>query len=397
MAFASNLLPAWPLPAFASGAVAVYFACILLVIAVIGGRRLVRKIYFLRRDTRAYQVRQQWSDILSGAIPPSKWRNSRLDREVIENILLDSIEAANPEELPPLHAFLRASGLLDMRLHDARATTGWNQRSALVALGRTRIREAFGPLVDALNSPDIHVRTAAVRGLGEIGLVEAAGPILERLATGELNVPQAVISTALVQCCATEPRRLLRYIHLTAGQERELLARVLAEADLSSLGEELISLAKDKSPEVRASAARGLPKLHASIAVPVLTELATDESWFVRLRAAVALGSMGVPDAVEPLLHTLCDSNRLVRQRAAAALVRHSNQLQKILENAVALNDNYALQALLSELDRSVESEPMVRAVQRSSDPGLAAAIQRARNELRLEKSGHDSLAAPSQ
>jgi HEAT repeat protein len=146
-----------------------------------------------------------------------------------------------------------------------------------------------------------------------------------------------------------------------------------------------------------AEAARGLPKLHASIAVPVLTELAADDSWFVRLRAAVALGSMGVPDAIEPLLHMLCDSNRLVRQRAAAALVRHSNQLQKILENAVALNDNYALQALLSELDRSGESEPMVRSVQRSSEPGLATAIQRARDELKLEKDRQDTLPASTQ
>lgn len=395
MAYGSEHIPAIWLAYFAYDIALIYLAGVCLIIAAIAGRRLIRRMYFTRRDTRAYRMRQQWTEILSGTVPPSQWRNRRLDREVVETILLDSIEAATPEQLPPLIEFLRSSGLLDIRLHEARAATGWKQRSALVALGRTRAREAVGPLVDALNSPDIHVRTAAVRGLGEIGLVDAAAPILERLSTGELDVPPAVISTALVQCCKTEPRRLLQYIHITAGAGRELLARVLAEADLSSLGEELISLARDASPEVRASAARGLPKLHASISVPVLTDLASDESWFVRLRAAVALGSMGVPDAIETLVAMLCDSNRLVRQRAAAALVRHSNQLKKILEEAVALNDNYGLQALLSELDRSVDSEPMVRAIQQSSEPGLATAIQRARDELKLEKANKQSSGTP--
>lgn len=385
MEFGSEAMAINALTPIASGVAGIVIVVILVTLVAIATRRIIRSIYFHRRDTRAYQVRLQWADILSGATPASRWRGKRLDREVVETMLLDSIEAAAPGQLPPLLSLLRNSGLLDLRLHDARTATGWRQRSALVALGRTRAREAMGPLVDALYSPDLHVRTAAVRGLGEIGLVDAAAPILERLATGELNVPPAVISTALVQCCGSDPRRLLRYIHMTTGNERELLARVLAEADLSSLGEELISLAKDVSPEVRASAARGLPKLHPSIAVPVLTELATDESWFVRLRAAIALGSMGVPDVIEPLVRMLRDSNRLVRQRSAAALVRRSNDLQKILEDAVALNDSYGLQALLSELDRSVDSEPMVRAIQRSSDPGLASAIQRGRSELKLD------------
>lgn len=388
MAFASERCLAALLGWGTYSAVSLYFAAIAALLLAIAARRGIRKVHFLRRDARAFAIRQQWDEILSGAVPAAQWRSRKLDREVVETILLDSIEAAKPEGLPVLSDFLRRSGLLDVRLHEARSTTGWKQRTALVALGRTRAREAIGPLVDALHSPDIHVRTAAVRGLGEIALVEAAGPILERLATRELEVPPAVVSTALVQCCGDEPRRLLRYIHLTTGGERELLARVLAEADLSSLGEELISLAQDASAEVRASAARGLPKLHPSIAVPVLTELAADESWFVRLRAAVALGSMGVPDVIEPLLHLLRDSNRLVRQRAAAALVRRSNQLQSILEEAVALNDSYGLQALLSELERSGEAEPIIRALRDSSESGLAKAIERARHGLSLQPVG---------
>lgn len=386
----SSFMPSWLRNGTAEIAI-IYAGAVAALLFFIWARRIIRGRYFVRRDARAYAIRSQWPQILDGTIPPKRWRNHPLDREVVETILLDSIDAATTDQLPPLLDFLRSSGLLDVRLHEARATEGWKRRSALVALGRTRTREAIAPLVDALSSPDLDMRTAATRGLGEIGLPEAAAPILERLSTHELDVPAAVVSSALVNCCDQQPRALLRYFHITTGKERELLARVLSESDLASLGEELISLAKDESPEVRASAARGLPKLHPSIAIPVLTELTEDDSWFVRLRAVVSLGAMDVPDVIKPTVRMLCDNNRLVRQRAAAALVRRSDQLRSILEEAIALQDRYGLQALLSELERSGESEPIVRSLRESGSKSLIEAIQRAREALRLRNRGSEA------
>jgi len=358
-----------------------YALAVVALVSYIWIRRIVRARYFARRDMRSYRVRKEWPQILTLAVPPERWRNDPLDREVVETILLDSLDAASEEELPPLLGFLRKSGLLDVRLHEARTSEGWRQRTALVALGRTRAPEGIAPLVDVLNFPDIDLRTAAVRGLGAIGLPEAAAPILERLSTGELDVPAAAISTALVQGCRHDPQRLLRYFHLTRGKSRELLARVLAELEVSLLGEELISLAKDESAEVRACAARGLPKLHPSIAVPVLTELTEDECWFVRLRAVVSLGSMDAPDAVEPLAKMLRDPNRLVRQRTAAALVRHSDQLGSILVDAVAQGDNYGLQALVSEIERDEKSQGILHAAG-DRNLSVANAITQAREQL---------------
>jgi HEAT repeat protein len=161
-----------------------------------------------------------------------------------------------------------------------------------------------------------------------------------------------------------------------------MLARVLAEVDLGSLGEELISLARDKSAEVRACAARGLPKLHPSIALPLLIDLLEDSSWFVRLRAVVSIGSMELPETVGPLVRMLQDSNRLVRQRAAAALVRRSDHLRSIIRETVALRDRYGLQALLSELERSGACDPMLLGLR--SDPRLASAIDAAREDMKL-------------
>lgn len=385
MEFVSNLVSSSSLT-FTAKVALLYTLGVVGLITYIWARRVVRGRYFARRDARAFAIRRDWPDILSGKIPAERWRNHPLDREVVETILLDSIDAAGNDELPPLLDFLRSSGLLDVRLHEARVTDGWQRRAALVALGRTRTREAIAPLVDALHSPDVNLRTAATRGLGEIGLPEAAAPILERLSSRELDVPAAVVSAALVNCCGNQPRSLLRYFHITSGPERELLARVLAEGDLSTLGEELISLAKDQSAEVRACASRGLPKLHPSIAVPALTELAEDNSWFVRLRAVVSLGSLDVPDVVAPLVRMLCDSNRLVRQRAAAALVRRSDQLRTILEDATALHDRYGLQALLSEMERSGSLEPLMQTLQKTGSRALAESMERAREALRPQQ-----------
>jgi HEAT repeat protein len=372
-------------------ALGAYALAVLVLVAFIAARRISRSRYFIVRDARAFAIRQQWNDIMKGVIPADHWRKNPMDREVVETMLLDNIEAADETGLPPLLELLRSTGLLDMRLYEARHTDGWRQRSALVALGRTRAPEAIPFLVDMLNSPSVEVRTAAVRGLGAVGLFNAALPILENLSTGELNVPMAAVSAALVQCCQRNPRVLLTYFHLTTGATRELIARVMAELDLSSLGEELISLAHDVSAEVRACAARGLPKLHASIAVPMLEQLSADESWFVRLRAVIALGSIPSPDAVEVLVARLQDSHRLVRQRAAAALVMRGDQLRSIVEQTISLGDNYGLQALVSELERVGITKRLLKELRSAGVLKAVVALEDAREKLALGLGARDA------
>jgi len=287
-----------------------------------------------------------------------------------------------------LLTFLRSSGLLDSRLLHARSTKKWEKKTALIALGQTRAKEAIMPLVEALDSDDPELRAAAVRGLGAIGTSEAAIPVLERLATGELNVPAATASTALASCCKNSPRTLLRYLQLSESKNRELLARVLPETDLDSLGEELVSLACDRNPEIRACAARGLTKLNPLIAVPSLTTLSIDDIWYVRLRAVIALGTIEGAESTDALLQALCDSNRLVRQRAAAALVRRSQDIQHILRQAISLNDPYGLQALISELERQGTSEVTLRDLVLKENATLGQSITNAREELRLAVAG---------
>jgi len=333
---------------------------ILLLVGFIVLRRWYRTRYFRRRNQRTVALRSRWDDILSGRIPADNWRFNPLDCDIVESILLDSIEMSPPDKLAPLLDCLRASGLLDTRICEARTSRGLKQRTALLALGRTRAMEAIPALAAGLDSHLRETRIAAVRGLGRTARMEAAIPILDRIVTGHFDAPERSLKNALANCCRSCPDVLVNYLERTHGPVRELLARVLGELASPQLGEELLVLASDVLPEVRASAARALGNTNTCYTLPALESLAADLEWFVRLRAVVALGQIDNVDKIGILLRSLCDPNRHVRQRAAWALARMGPQLDQILEDVIATKDDYALQSFVSELERSGAIEKIV-------------------------------------
>ena len=397
MGFASRLFPELGFARLIVEAILLSLLGIFLLVAFITIRRWYRGRYFQRLSERTFSLRSQWDGILSGTVPASSWRLERLDCEIVESILLDSIEIATPQQLPLLLACLRSSGLLDMRIHQARAASGWKRRTALVALGRTRAPEAVPALAEALDAPAEETRIAGVRGLGRTGLWEAAMPILDHLLAGGLTLPEHAAKNALANCCRESPQLLLRYLKQSSGPARELLARVLAELATSELGEDLILLATDGDAEVRASAARALGNAQPSFALGVLSVLIQDQEWFVRLRAVAALASIDHDARIRPLLHALCDSNRYVRQRAAGALAQMGANLDGILTQVVETQDNYALQAFISELERSGAIDNLVEAVKGQGKHGPAGNIllQALTNcREKIEQAGRVSAAA---
>lgn len=352
---------------------------IFLLIVFIVVRRWYRGRYFKRLNQRTFALRSQWDDIVSGRIPASAWRLKTLDCEIVEAILLDSIEVAGPEQLSVLLNCLRSSGLLDMRIYQARTTSGWKRRTALVALGRTRAPEAVPALAEVLDSDSADDRMAAIRGLGRTSLLEAGVAILNRLVWGELKVPEHALKNALVNTCRSSPRVLAEYLSQSRGKTRELIARILSEMAGPELVNDLVPLAADPLAEVRAAAARALAHTSTEMALPALTILVRDPEWFVRLRAVVALGSLTGRGRIKPLLHGLCDSNRYVRQRAAWVLAGIKPESHEIFQQVVDTQDKYALQALISELERSGEIENVVEALDGSSeDPSSQTAFARA-------------------
>jgi len=363
MEFASKLLTHLGPAALLLKAILFSLTGILLLLGFIVFRRWRRGRYFQRLNERTYVIRTNWDSIISGQIPARSWRLRPLDCSIVEAMLLDAIETSTADQLPALLCRLRDSGLLDMRIFEARKLHGWRQRSALVALGRTRAPEAVPALAEALDSPSLDTRIAAVRGLGRTGLIEAAVPLLDCYVAGQLQVPEHVLKNALAACCRSYPSILLSYLNHSRGVIRELLARVLGELAGPDLLDELLVLTADPLPEVRASAARALGNAKSSVALAALAALSVDPVWFVRLRAVVALGSLEHPGRIKPLLQGLCDVNRNVRQRAAWALARVEPDLGIILEQVIDTRDKYALQAFVSELERSGAMDKVIQAI----------------------------------
>ena len=339
--------------AFVFKAIVGAIAVDILLLAFILLRRSYRMRYFRKRDARVFELRQQWDALISGEIPYQTWRTKSFDRRIIEDMALDAFEAAAADQSARLLRFLRTSGLIEKRIFEARKLKGWRRRTALVALGRTRAPEGIPALSEALRDRDPEARNAALRGLGRLGSPEAAEEILNWLAESGVNVPVLPLQNALINCCRERPQILLSYLQLASPQLREVLARVLGEVASPSLGSELIGLADDELPELRAAAARALSNAQPGHAVEVLGELSRDPIWFVRLRAVVAIGKLYDPAAVPHLINALTDSNRLVRMRAAEALVDFKSELASIFAQVVKTGDRYGLHAFLAALENA--------------------------------------------
>jgi HEAT repeat protein len=339
--------------AFVLKAIVFVIVADVLLLAYILLRRTYRQWYFANRDARMLAIRQQWDALISGEIPYSAWRTKTSERQLIEAMVLDAFEVANPEESARLLEFMRASGLVEKRILEARHHQGWRRQRALVALARTRAPEGIRALAEGLRDRDSETRLAALRGLGRMACPEAAKEILNWIDDVGLAVPALPLQSALIQTCAERPQVLLSHLHHADRSVREVLGRVLGEVATPSLGSELLRFADDDLPELRAAAARGLSYLSPGVAVDVLSELAKDAVWFVRLRAIVSLGRLGHGTALPFLLHGLTDSNRLVRLRAAEGLVDFKPELVQIFEKVVALQDQYGLHAYLTALENA--------------------------------------------
>jgi len=359
-----NLGPA----AFVFKAIVAAIVADALLLAFIFLRRTYRKWYFRKRDARVFELRQTWEGLISGQIPYENWRKKSFDRRIIESIALDEFEVAGPEQCARLLKFLRASGLIEKRIFEARQLRGWRRMRALVALGRTRAPEGIPALGEALRDRNLEIRLAALRGLGRTASPQAAEEILAWVAERGMTVPALPLQGALIQCCAERPRLLLPLVQHAEGPLREVMGRVLGEVASPALGADLLEFVGDEREELRAAAARAAPQADPKLAFDALSELAEDAVWFVRLRAIISLGKLADLRAIPILLKGLMDSNRLVRLRAAEALIGLDMGMAPIFKQVVETKDRYGLHAYVTALENAALKEKLEADLQASKE-----------------------------
>ncbi|MBZ5697400.1 MAG: HEAT repeat domain-containing protein [Acidobacteriia bacterium] len=324
---------------------------IAMLLVFIVARRSYRQLRIRRCDALTFKIHKQWREIVRGDVPAETWRKDPMQCEIVQSIVIQEISAATDKDRVGLQEFLRASGLIDVCIEKVREGRGCARRSAMLGLGAMRVPEAIAPLSEALDDWQLDMRMAAVQGLGRTGLAEAAEPIIESLMVGGLKVPADPVSNALVRCFMDHPEALLPYLRRSQGEPHALLAHVTSEIATAEMADEMLVLAADPRPEVRASAARALAVAPLPLAIPALADLARDQVWFVRLRATTALNKIGHPRTIPILLEAVRDPNRLIRIRAAAALSRFEQDRVAILQSVVDSRDRYALHSMISALE----------------------------------------------
>ena len=302
-------------------------------------------------DTLSLKIHERWREMVRGEIPAVEWRKNELECEILQSIVIQEISAVTDKDRAGLQDFLRRSGLVDRCIDRVYNGHGWSRRRAMLALGAMRVPEAIPPLAELLDDWQLDTRLAAVQALGRTGIPEAAAPILETLMVGGLKLPSDPLTNALTRCYMDEPAALLPFLRRSNGESRELIARVASELATSTMADEMLLLAGDPNPEVRACAAKSLALAHLPVAIPALGILVRDEVWFVRLRAVSALNEVPHPRTIPLLLGAVRDPNRFVRTRAAAALAKFETETTEILQSIVDSRDRYALQAMISALE----------------------------------------------
>jgi len=324
-------------------------AAVLLLFIV--ARRALQHFRAQKVDALSFKIHKQWREIVRGDVPAEEWRNDPVQCDIVRSIVIQEIGAATDKDRAGLQGFLRESGLVDRCIERVHSGHGWSRRREMLALGAMRVPEAIAPLAEALDDWQLDTRMAAVQALGQTFLAEAAEPMIEAFLVSGLKVPSDPIANALVRCFMDRPDALLPYLRRSQGEGRELLARVASELATASMADEMVLLAEDLRPEVRACAAKALAVAPLPLAIPALADLARDEAWFVRLRAATALHQIPHPRTIPILLEAVRDSNRLVRMRAAAALAKFEHETVDILQSVVDSRDRYALHAMISALE----------------------------------------------
>ncbi|HTQ96499.1 MAG TPA: HEAT repeat domain-containing protein [Candidatus Acidoferrum sp.] len=351
MEFILKMLPQFNRAFFLTGAIFAFGGGAVILMVFLTVRRAVRHFRIQRFDELANKVHKQWREIVRGEIPSEAWRRDSMQCEIIQSIVIQEIGAATDKDRAGLQEFLRENGLVNTCIEKVQAGRGWARRRAILALGAMRVPEAIPPLSEALDDWQLDTRMAAVQALGRTFLPEAGEPIIESFMVGGLKVPPDPISNALVRCFINRPEAMIPFLRRSQGEPRELLARVASELATPAMADEMLILAADPRPEVRASAAKALSVAPLQLSIPALADLARDEIWFVRLRAAIALNEIPHPRTIPILLEAVRDSNRLVRIRAASALTKFQQETVEILQNIIDSRDRYALHAMISALE----------------------------------------------
>ncbi len=302
----------------------------------------------------------------------------RLDRQVLEDVLLGHIQRVKGIERDRLQSAIDELGYVDRFLMQLSSRNWWTRAQAAEKLGLSGASRATQRLVATLEDPVPEVRIRSAKALGIIGGKAAMRPLIEALDNRSrwstiriadiLSDMGLTVVSELTSCfpalapggklAALDILGRVRSLHV-APWIRERLddpdpdVRARACHALGAIGDQdadqqLRRALRDSTWPVRAMAAKALGRIRRLEAIPDLCEAMRDPEWWVRSNAAGALRVMGAP-GTDALVFMLEDRDTFARHQAIS-----------MLEESGFLDEKVDLLARLDEGERR-EGEALVR------------------------------------
>ena len=301
---------------------------------------ITRALYDFRHHAfhGARRLVQHW--IARGSTPEERERTlRRLPRRTLAGIASDA-------HVDPEISAAAARVLLDHRWRriQRRASAHRNEAEKWARIAALRIfvvadwPVAWSLLETALHDPDDDVVAAAVALLGERD--EEASTQLLVYALVHDCYQRSRIATHLDGRDEAE-KYLLPLVDHPDDDVRYWVAALLRpstpESELA-----LVSLAGDRSPNVRAAVAKSFTALGGAAAAAVAPSLLTDPVWFVRAQAARTLTAGREAGVSEELVTLLRDDHWWVRSAAKEGLLELGHAAMPALAAALSDSDRFA-------------------------------------------------------
>jgi HEAT repeat protein len=311
-------------------AIAVVFGGIVaLLLAYLGFRRVVETFLMKRLAGRVQRI----DDVL-GRHRQEQFRSlDRLlfqlgdvhDMPAVEAALNRVLPSAAVEERDRLIQVYRSLGIVERYIRDLREAGSRAVRtSAAHSLGYLQVVEAIPALVAAMRDPHEDAQTvkmAAAQALGRMQAAEAISLMLAELQTRD-NWASPRIAELLV---SFGPRAVPALIDALGDESsanmRVWAAQILGRIGVVSAEAPLVQRLRDRSEQVRMSAAEALGNLRLPQSTRELMHLALhDPVGPVRAEAARALGRIGDESSLDALLALLSDPDFWTRMRVIEAI-----------------------------------------------------------------------------
>lgn len=210
------------------------------------------------------------------------------------------------------------AGVVTLLIEQLRAEDLETRQAAAVALGRIGDRRARGPLVAALQDPELAV--VAAGALARIGDRDAFDALLPLLGSPDLATRQAAVAALNSIGHPDMPRQIANLIDSPDPLVRESALKIAGYFGYANCVEQVLRCCRDEDEAVRRAALDGLSSFDDPRALPLLFNALERESPTLRAVAAAALSRVPTEAAIDALARALRDPDPWVRYAALRSL-----------------------------------------------------------------------------